>query len=218
MARIRYSLSNKDKIRYAGFALLNYLINGPHTFPVLLSGNDLHLEPILQHLRKNDTIIIKENRFIPTESGRTALAELLVRYKELDKKLYVYDSVDLEEGEFGIESIYDFDDEEEWNAFLNDERWEDLRITVLEYKIENKNEDHLTSPVEFVFMSFLKENRFDFKKPNWQNELLSGEIWQEILETSNAALSWKDLGDEDVIEDIIEHGLQLMADLEEEEE
>ena len=142
----------------------------------------------------------------------------MVRYKELDKKLYVYDSVDLEEGEFGIESIYDFDDEEEWNAFLNDERWEDLRITVLEYKIENKNEDHLTSPVEFVFMSFLKENRFDFKKPNWQNELLSGEIWQEILETSNAALSWKDLGDEDVIEDIIEHGLQLMADLEEEEE
>ncbi len=218
MARIRYNLNNKDKIRYAGFALLNYLNNGSHTFPVLLSGNDLHLEPILQHLRKSDSVAIKENRFVPTESGRTALAELLVRYKELDKKYYIYDSVDLEEGEFALESIYDFDDEDEWNAFLDDERWEDLRITVLEYEIENKNERNLSSPVEFVFMSFLKEDRFDFKKPNWQNELLSGEIWQEILETSNAALSWQDLGDEDVIEEIFEHGAQLMADLEEEEE
>ena len=213
MARKRYSLTNNEKIRFGGFFRLNNMINGSLTFSVLLSGNDLHLEPVLQQLRKIDYVVIQENRYIPTEAGRSVLRDLMQRYEELENKMVVYHSMDLEEGEFALESLYNFDDDAGWDDFLDDDRWEDLRITVLEYKVAEKKERKLMDPVEYVFRSFIKEKRFNYDKPNWQNELLSGEVWDQILEVCNSAIHWQDLGEEEVIEDIIEQGSQLVMDL-----
>lgn len=216
MARTRYSLTNNEKIRFAGLYLLNYMIEKKTTFPILLTSDDLHLEPILQSLREIDYVAILENRFVVTETGRNVLHDLMKRFDEIENKMVVYHSVDLEAGEFALESLYNFEKDAEWDNFLDDERWEDLRITVLEYKTAVQKERKLMDPVEYVFRSFIKEKLFDYDKPNWQKELLSGEVWADLLEVCNTALYWQDLGEEDVIEDIIEQGSELLGELAEE--
>lgn len=212
MGRKRYSLSNDEKLRFSGLLLLHHMIEEDLTFPILLEGNDLHLEPALQHLRKAEHVSIKEECYVVTDSGRSELEKLFDRFEEWEYMLYVYHSVDLEAGEFAMSSYNDFDSDSEWRSFLKDKRWEDLRMTVLEYRNEKLPERHRTSPAEFVFTSLMKEGRLK-SSDTWQNRLLTGEIWQEIMEICNSALSWRDLGDEDVILDIVNQGSRLMADI-----
>ncbi|MCK5231923.1 MAG: hypothetical protein KAR13_16745, partial [Desulfobulbaceae bacterium] len=74
-------------------------------------------------------------------------------------------------------------------------------------------------PVEIVFMSFINENRFGRNETGWQFDLLLGTVWDEILEICNTALQLRELGweddqgsvrAEDVIQDIIDQGTEIM--------
>jgi len=214
MTRKRYSLNSKDRIRYAGILLLNYMIEENVCFPIISKGENLQLDPILQKLRKNGFVEIANENFTVTNQGEKEVDSFLSGYTDFLKRFEVYQSVDLEAGEFAWSFYYDFENEEEFQNFLTAERWEDLRFAVSEYQNDKKLiKWKLLNPIEIVFISFLNENRFDFSETGWQTKILSGQIWDEILEISNSMLQWQDFGGEDVIKDIINQGKQLTIKL-----
>jgi hypothetical protein len=59
----------------------------------------------------------------------------------------------------------------------------------------------------------LNENRFDCTVPRWQYFLTGHEIWNEIVEICNSAISLDYLKSEGVIENIVQEGSVLALDL-----
>ena len=220
MGKKVYALNDEQKKQFAGAYLLNVMINTPRSFPVLLEGNEEDLEPVLEWLLMKEYIEIRnQERYVPNEKGREVLKRFLARYTEYLKVFDIYCAVDLQAGEFAFASYLDFEDNTSWKNFLNDDRWDDIRLAVAEFK--------KLDPVEIAFMSFLNEDRFGRDETGWQFDLLLGNIWDEIILICNTAIRWEDLGYEDekgsvsakdVITDIIKQGSALMIKLLEREE
>ena len=215
MGKKVYALNDEQKKQFAGAYLLNVMINTPRSFPVLLEGNEEDLEPVLEWLLMKEYIEIRnQERYVPNEKGREVLKRFLARYTEYLKVFDIYCAVDLQAGEFAFASYLDFEDNTSWKNFLNDDRWDDIRLAVAEFK--------KLDPVEIAFMSFLNEDRFGRDETGWQFDLLLGNIWDEIILICNTAIRWEDLGYEDekgsvsakdVITDIIKQGSALMIKL-----
>ncbi len=143
----------------------------------------------------------------------------MARYTEYLKVFDIYCAVDLETGEFAFARYFEFEDEAQWDEFLEDDRWDDLRLAVAEFK--------KIDPVEIVFMSFLNEDRFGRDETGWQFDLLLGTVWDEILNICSTAIKWEDLdyedgeavvSAEDVMQDIIRQGTEIMITLLKKEE
>ncbi len=214
------SLTEEKRKEFAGIYVLEYMVNRPKAFDVYLEENDADLEPILLWLMVKEYVEIKdEDKYVPSDFGRECVVKFLERYSEFLTMYDVYSSVDMGTGEFAFEKYLDFDDKEEWREYLDDERWEDLRIAVAEFKGLN--------PIEIVFMSFINEKRFGRDTTGWQFDLLLGNVWDEILVICDTALHVGDLGyedddkpvsGEDVLKDVIVQGAELMVRLLKKEE
>ena len=191
------------------------MINKPHNFPVLLGRDDQDLEPVLEWLMTKEYIEIHDSEsYVPIEKGRDSLSKFMARYTEYLNIFDIYCAVDLVSGEFAFSSYFDYDDKSSWIRFINDDRWDDLRVAVADYK--------KLDPVEIVFMSFVSENRFGRDQSGWQFDLLLGSVWDEIFEICDTAIQWDELGFEDdqgvfsaeeVTEDIIIQGAEVMIEL-----
>lgn len=220
MSERNYSLSEEDRKEFAGIYVLEYMINRPAAFDVYLQDNDQDLEPVLLWLMVKEYVEIKdEAKYVPTDKGRQCIVKFLERYSEFLTMFDVFSAVDLTVGEFAFERYFAMDDKDEWRDYVDDERWEDLRIAVADFKGLN--------PVEIVFMSFINEGRFGRDAHGWQFDLLLGSVWEEILEICNMALHAEDLGYEgdkgavkgqDVLADVIVQGTELMIGLLEKED
>ena len=213
-----YSVSEEEKKEFASAYLLERMIKGKMTFPLWLEGNDKDLEQVLEFMLTRDYVEIQNDRYVAAAKGRKVLANFSRRYTDYLKNFDVFCAVDLEEGNFAFESWLEIEDDDIWDAYLSEDRWEDLRVAVAAYKGLN--------PVEIVFMSFLNEQRFGDAGEGWQFDLLLGSIWDEILEICNTALTVDDLGYEgedgpvsgkSVIEDIMKQGAELNRWLRQEE-
>ena len=211
----KFTISEERKKEFAGIFVLEYIINRPYEFSILLEGDDKDLETILEWLLVREYVEIKKQEsYIPTEKGRECLKLFLARYSEYLNIFDIYCAVDLEEGTFAFSRYFEFDNSDDWKNYLKDSRWEDLRIAVATRK--------KMDPVEIVFMSFISECRFGKNNAGWQFDLLLGSIWDEILDICNMALTWEELGYEDeqgkveacdVIDDIISQGAKIMVEL-----
>jgi len=211
----KYSITEKEKKEFAGLYLLEYMINTPYSPPLFLDGNDQDLETILVDLMAKDLIEIKEDeKYIPTEKGRKELKKFMARYSEYLTMFDIFCAVDLESGAFAFESWDEYETDEEFDKLLDEDRWDDLRVAVADYKGMNA--------VEIVFMNFINEHRFGRNDSGWQFDLLLGSVWDEILDLCKNSVQWKDLGFEDdqgvvpaesVIEDIITQGTEIMLGL-----
>ncbi|KAA3615685.1 MAG: hypothetical protein D8M58_15945 [Calditrichaeota bacterium] len=211
----KYTISDEQKKEFAGIYLLEYMINTPYSPPIFLQGNDQDLETVLEWLMANGLIEIKsDENYIPTQKGRDHLKKFMARYSEYLTMFDIFCAVDLEKGEFAFESWEDYETDEEFHKFLEDERWDDLRVAVAEYKGMNA--------VEIVFMNFINEHRFGRDASGWQFDLLLGSVWDEILVICEESIQWQELGFEDeqgtvpaesVVEDIITQGTEIMLDL-----
>lgn len=216
----KYSVTEEQKKRFAGIYLLEYIINTPHAFSVFLDDNDQDLEPVLEWLMMKGYIqILEGEKYIPTPEGRKELLSFMQRYSEFLTLFDIFSAVDLETGEFAFARYFEFDENADWKKFLNDDRWEDLRVAVANFKGMDA--------VEIVFMSFISEKRFGRDKSGWQFDLLLGSVWDDILDVCNSALQWQQLGyededgqvkAEDVIVQIVEEGTDIMLGLLDEEE
>lgn len=211
-----YSVSPEQCLAFASAYLLEKMVNTPTTFPVLLDRDNAHLEEILTFMMVRDYVDIQDQaRYVPTPKGREVVRRFQNRYQDFLRNFDIYCAVDLGMGEFAFACYWDFEDEAEWRDHLDDDRWEDLRVAVAEFK----NLD----PVEMVFMSFLHEGRFGFTQDGWQFDLLLGSVWDDIVKICNTALKVEDLAyeddsggfisGEDVITDVITQGAEMNMDL-----
>lgn len=206
-----YSISDEQKKQFAAAYLLEWLVNNDKKIPVYLEGNDKDLEPVLEYMMMKEYISIPDKAtYQPTDKGKEVLNCFTKRYRDFLVNFDVYCAVDLAKGTFAFSRFFDFDSDTTWANYLDDERWDDLRIAVAAYKKIN--------PVEIVFMSFLREGRFGNQGDGWQFDLLLGSIWDEILEIADSALRCEELGytddegtvnGESVLEDIIRQGAEL---------
>ncbi len=209
-----FFLDTNQKKQFAGIFLLEKIINEKKAFDIFLENNDKDLEPVFEYLMMHSYIKIKNEKFyIETEKGNDLLKKFALRYRDFLRFFDIYNAVDLAEGAFAFESYFDFEVDQQWQIFLQDQRWEDLRIAVAVFKKIN--------PIEIVFMSFIREKRFGFtEKSGWQFDLLLGSVWEEILDICNTALKMEELAyfdeeiktnvsGEEVIKDIIIQGAQL---------
>ncbi len=218
----KYTVSEDNKKGFASIYLLEKMINKSQEVPLLLSGNDKDLEPILEFMMMKEYVEIKDNeKYIASEKGRELLSRFVKRYEDFLQHFDIFCAVDLEEGTFAFEKYFEYMDyDSEWQEYLDDERWDDLRISVAEFK--------KIDPVEIVFMSFLNEDRFGKQEgEGWQYDLLLGTIWDEIIKICDSALTIPELGyeddegkveGEDAIKDIIEQGARLNLKLKKKEE
>ena len=208
-------LTEEEKKEFAGIYLLEYMINTPYSPPIFLDGNDQDLETVLEWLMSKSLITIEaESKYIPTEKGRERLKKFMARYSEYLTMFDIFCAVDLEQGEFAFEKWDDFENDAEFKNYLDDDRWDDLRVAVADYKGMNA--------VEIVFMNFINEHRFGRDESGWQFDLLLGSVWDEILDICENSVQWTELGytdeqgevpAESVIEDIITQGTEIMLDL-----
>ncbi len=211
-----YKLEEQQKHHFARLYLLDYMVQEDVKFSILLDENSEDLEPIFDELMARELIEIdSKQRYCVSRQGRTLHQNFLRHYRKEITKNDIFCAVDLERGEFAFAFYDDYPTQDEWNAFLNSDRWDDLRVAVCEYLEQD--------PVELIFLSFINEKRFGRDdQGKWQFDLLLGSVWDEILEICNQSIHWPELGYEDnqgkveaadVIEDIIAQGNELMRSL-----
>lgn len=210
-----WTTSAEQKLRFAGLFLLEFMINRPQVFQVWLERDDADLEPILEWLLVQEWIAIRDGKeYIPTEQGRNVIKRFMERYARFVYFFDVFSGVDLAAGEFAFERYFEILEQQEWHAYLHQERFEDLRIAIAE---------HLgIDAVEIVFMSFIREDRFGRDAAGWQFDLLLGSVWDEILAVCNNAIDVHELGYQNgdrwidgatVAEDILQQGGTLLGQL-----
>ncbi len=219
MGSRHYRVTDDQKKEYASGVLLDLLINKKHKYSVLLDGPDRDLESLFVYMMAKEYLDVdKSNNYIPTPCGFKKLDNLHKRYEEYLAHFDIYSAVDLEQGNFAFEHIFEMNDDE-WDSYINRDNFVDLRIAVAWFK--------KMDPTDIVFLSFLKEGQFETGKANWQFDLLSGLIWNQIEEIIDTAIQIEELGyqsetetitGEAVIEDAIRQGAQLNARLHAKEE
>lgn len=201
-------LTEDDKKTYKAIILLNELVNGDHKFQTVANGDDKILEPLFVELMAKGYVQTSGLYYTITPKGQDVFDNFMQRYTEYLKVYDVFSFVDLEKGEFAFSRYFDFDSDAAWDNFKNDQRFDDLRIAVAQFKKVN--------PAEIVFMSFINENRFDTASAGWQMDLVSNNTWAEIEAIVDTAIKPEEVG-EDAMVDMIKQGSELMIALMEEE-
>ncbi len=222
MAKQVYALTEAQRIGFASMFVLDKMVRKGRQFAVAPTDPDeMALKDVIQTLFNEHLIEIQGAHYVPTEAGKERVRRFRQRYEEYLTVYDIYCAVDLAAGEFAFERYYDFDDDG-WRLYLQQERWEDLRVAVAIHK--------KLDPVEIVFMSFVMEGRFDdYADGKWELGILSGELWNEILAIVNSNLHPCELGyatadpndpgrtlevtPDDVMRDLLARGGQIMLEL-----
>lgn len=214
MEASHFVVNEQVRFQYAGLYVMYVIDKESYQFTIPLHPRDRVMEPIIEWLIEQEYIELKGQIYSLTKKGQDVLDTFLDRYKTFLEEYDVYCGVDLEQKEFAFTYYRNYEDMEEWNDFLADERWEDLRIAVAEYKG--------LDPIEIVLMSLIHEGRFGQDEDGWSEDLLLGSVWEEIQSICNTALRFKSLrnelknqseSSEAFIKDIIQKGSEILADL-----
>lgn len=201
-------VKENNKKTFQGIILLNELINGTRKYQTINNGDDQLLEPLFVDLMSHGYVQTSGQNYEAAPKGIEVLNTFMKRYTEYLKLYDIFSFVDLEKGEFAFSSYFDFDTDEAWDNFKNNERFDDVRIAVAQFK--------KLDPAEIVFMSFVNEGRFDTTANGWQMDLLSDAIWDKIERICATAIKPDDIG-QDAMEDMISQGADLMIKLLEQE-
>lgn len=196
---MKYGLDNKNV--FCSIIVLDQLANGKNFMTD--EGTDA-FQSFLKEMQTRGLLDLTGYKYAIAPKGQELLDNFYKKYDEFLKVYDIYCAVDLKEGVFAFQKYYDFDTDEEWQKYLQQSNWEDVRIAVAEFK--------KIDPVEIVFLSFLNENRFNLED-GLEFKLLDSPAWDEILEICNSAIHVEDLMKDDAIHNIVEQGSSLMRDL-----
>lgn len=205
MTSHRYTLSPQQRELFQQMYILTRMEVG-ETYPVNLPGALGVLEPLLGVMMSRRLVKLDQTRYVLEDLGKECLSKFRKRYTDYLQMYDVFSAVDLGQGIFAFAEILTMSPQA-FKMYMQHSAWEDLRVAVAVYKG--------LDPVEIVFMSFLNEGRFDTKTSptGWTIDLLGGMLWDEILKICSSNLHTEDLGGDDVIEDIINQGTQLMVSI-----
>ena len=204
---MKYILDPKKKKELVFAFLIDQMID-KQDFSMLLTGNNALLESIFIEMLSLKLVKIENDQYKVDTKGQEFIDNFFAKYREFIKFYDIFCAVDLTAGEFAFKKFYDFDTDEEYKVYLNQERFDDVRVAVCEFK--------KIDPIEMVYLSFLNEGKIDTSK-NWQFDLISDLMWDEILEICNTAIPLDDLLVDDAIQDIIQQGSEIMMGLLKEE-
>ena len=199
-----YKLTQQQREMFQQMYLLWRMQSPEEHFSILLPGTLGMLEPLFTSLHVKGLVTILDGEYRTNTLGEECLTKFHTRYTDYLQMYDIYCAVDLGVGEFAYDMVLELSPKR-FKNYLDQDRWEDLRIAVAAYKG--------LDPVEIVFMSFLNEGRFTQNGVGWTIDLLGDLLWDEILRICNSALHAEDLGTNDVIEDIITQGSTLMVEL-----
>jgi hypothetical protein len=208
-------VSPEQRQQFGAIFLLELAIHGDRTFPLLLEGADQELEPLLEWLHLKGYLEIEgDARYAPTAKGQKVIDGFLGRYEDFLRSIDIYGSVDLDEGTFAFEKIFDFDDDRDWREYVDQPRFSDLRVAVAEFKG--------LDAVELVFMAAVNDGTLNADDDGWQARLVNGEFWTHVETVIRNALRPKDLAHETetgivqgdrVLEQVIVEGAALGFEL-----
>lgn len=210
MAKENRSFSAEQREAFAGLILLELMVNQEDfEWPLVPSDEQEVLDTIVQYLHTKGYIEIEEERqaYVPTEAGREHIGYFMKRFSEFLQFYDVFAFVDLSAGAFAHAQYNELNDEQ-WEALVQQERWEDLRLAVAELKG--------IDPMEMVFMVSLQDG--SFFEGDWEWNLAIGSLWEEMEAIAQSHLSQDDLGETEdearaVMEDIVQQGSELAIDL-----
>ena len=203
----KYIFDDDKKQLYCALIIIDAIVDkGSHFVTNLLSEDEQKLLPIFQRMIDKGILTIDdmEHEYKPTDKGIDLIHNFYDRYQEFVKFYDIYCAVDLTVGKFAFSEILDMT-EEEFQEYLKDDRWEDVRVAVCEFK--------KIDPMQMVFLSFLRENRIDVTKSGWIPILLNGDIWNDITKICDSAITLEKLSVEDQIKNIVIQGSDLLKTL-----
>lgn len=201
-----YELLEKDKDRFISLVLLNEIINQQVYPPVKVTGEDVYLDHHFKVMLSKGLLEVNDGAYVPTPLGRTELEQFYAKYSEYLKLFDIFCAVDLTDGVFAFEEINNpaFDDDR-WTDYLSNDRFSDVRVAVAQFKGIN--------PIEIVFMSFLTENRFEVGAERWQHNLTGNDVWNEIIDICNTAITKEYLDQDGVLENVVKQGAEIALEL-----
>lgn len=210
-----FRIDEQTRQNYAGLFLMKHMMDEDADYLVALENDEKVLEPLFSWLFQQTYVDVTErNTYTLTAKGRNVVERIETRFQSFLEEYDIYCAVDLDAGEFAFAHYHDFEEDEDWQEFLSQERWDDLRLAMAEYI----NLD----PIEIIFMTFVREGQFGFDEEGWNFDLLLGEIWDEIASIYASSVTLKSLGyvdgssiiaAEDVAAEIVVQGRELMAHL-----
>lgn len=203
-AKGRGNLGEEQQRQLAALTLIDRVATESGRFHAALleKDDDELLDPLFKYLQSEELVRIGEDDYFAlTERGEKAFQNMLHQQQSYLAHFDIFAHVDLSEGAFA-----DLDDD-----FLDDPRWEDLRVAVAEYKG--------IDPYRMVFLGMLAEGRF-FENPDWKFDIaLGSSFFTELEEIVVSQISVDELGyvaedgarvsGEAVIEDVILQGSTL---------
>lgn len=209
-----YKITKEQQYYFSSIILLENMANMGQVYSLRLENDDDLLQDLFIHMVSKDWVKPGELQYEITAKGIELLKNYLEKLEQFRSAYKVYSAVDLGEGEFAYQKYFEVDSDEQFDLVLDDEKYEDLRVAVCEFKKQD--------PIEMVFLEFVDAGRFDVEESGWQADLITGLIWDEILAIVNTNLKISDLKEEDltgeeIITTIIEEGVNLMIELKKEE-
>ena len=196
---MKYELKPEKKFQFIMAFILDQLID-KRDFPVLMNIKDSALKETFMKMMEIDMVKIEGLLYKITPKGQEFMDNFFKKYEEFLKFYDIFCAVDLATGTFAFSKFFDFETDEEWEAYLGQSNFDDVRVAVCEFK--------KIDPVEVVFMSFINEGRLT--SDDWQFDLVNNLLWDEILEICNTAIQLEELIENGVLEDIVKQGSEVM--------
>jgi hypothetical protein len=212
MAKGTYTLS-KEQRGYFTSVLLLERVNEKGGMLVSLPGDLQMLSKHLEDLAVKGWLDIKGTKYQVSEGkGTEVLTNFLEKLNEFRKVYSLYSAVDMQSGEFAFSTFFDFDSDEEFNTYIEDERFSDLRVAICQFKE--------IDPLEVILLDFMDRDSFDIDDNEWEAELTSGLIFDDIVEIANNSLQLLTINEsqgEEAMEMVLEQGAEVMGSLLKEE-
>jgi len=165
-----------------------------------LRGNRQAKEAIVL-LEEKKLITSETKQYQLTELGREKVVEFQNRYSNILTYIDIFGFIDLEKGEFAFQKFGTFDSETQWNDYLADNRWTDLRIAMIDYLDGDAT--------ELVFAQLILENQTSLTEISWADiESICNEAKQEEdLSYKNGSLL---VSGSEVLDDIYDKAVELL--------
>lgn len=172
--------------------------------------------PLIFKFMLEENLITKDSAFTLTDSGSKFLKRFLIHYGEFIHYLEVFSRFDLTEWEFAYSSYNDFmpGREKSWNNFLQEERWDDLRIAMA----QNLN----LNMQEIMFFTLYHEGYFNQSEKQSESYLIKG-LKKDLESMLSRKIKLEDLSYEDeegeevswtlVVEDLSDQSADLLDSL-----